>query len=322
MKKILILTKGLQSSSSRYRALVYVDYLKKDNIISKHIGLSKRPLNYLKALINAPFYDVVFLQRKLLSKTYFSFLRFLSKKIIYDFDDAIFLDSKGNISKNKFSKFASICRNADLIFAGNEFLKKIANKFNSNTFLIPTCLDTTQYKIRTLKSKTYFDLVWVGSKSTSKYLENIIPTLEMASRTIKNIRLINISDVVLQSLQLEIRNIKWTELNQYKEIKSAKIGLAPLDDSDWSKGKCAFKLLQYASAGLPIISSDIGTNSILIKKYNSGLLVKNNNDWIKNIKKLKHDKAYYKLIAKNALKMSKSFDIAKNYNEIRKIIFS
>ena len=321
MKKILILTKGLQSSSSRYRALVYVDYLKKDNIISKHIGLSKRPLNYLKALIYAPFYDMVFLQRKLLSRPYFSFLRFLSKKIIYDFDDAIFLDSKGNISKNKFSKFSTICRNADLIFAGNEFLKKIANKINSNTFIIPTCLDTSQYKIRTLKSKIYFDLVWVGSKSTSKYLENIIPSLEMASRVIKNLRLINISDVHFDSLNLEIKNVKWTELNQYKVIKSAKIGLAPLDNSDWSRGKCAFKLLQYASAGLPIISSDIGKNSILIKEYNAGLLVKNKNDWIENIKKLKNNETYYRLIAKNSLKMSKNFDISKNYNKVKKLLF-
>ena len=114
----------------------------------------------------------------------------------------------------------------------------------------------------------------------------------------------------------------WTELGQFRAIKSAKVGLAPLDDSDWSKGKCAFKLLQYASSGLPIISSDIGANSILVKKYNSGLLVKTKNDWIKNIKKLKNDKAYYKLIAKNSLEMSKNFDISKNYNEIKKLIFS
>jgi len=108
MKKILILTKGLQASSSRDRALIYDNCLKEDNIFFKHIGLSKRPLNYLRALINAPFYDVVFLQRKLLSKTYFKLLRFLAKKIIYDFDDAIFLDSKGKISNNKFNRFSTI----------------------------------------------------------------------------------------------------------------------------------------------------------------------------------------------------------------------
>ena len=322
MKKILILTKGQQASSSRYRVLIYTHFLKKDNIHSKHYGLSKKPINYLKALFYAPFYDTVFLQRKLLSKLYFNLLRFMAKKIIYDFDDAIFLDSKGNISKNKFNRFSTICRKVDLIFAGNEFLKNFANKLNPNTFIIPTCLDTSKYKIRTTKSKIYYDLVWVGSRSTSKYLENLVPTLELASKEIKNLRLINISDKDLHSSQLEIKNIMWTELGQFRAIKSAKIGLAPLDDSDWSRGKCAFKLLQYASAGLPIISSDIGTNSILLKQYNSGLLVKNKNDWIRNIKKLKKDEAYYNLIAKNSLKMSKSFDIAKNYNDIKKLFLS
>ena len=156
MKKILILTKGLQASSSRDRALIYENCLKEDNIFFKHIGLSKRPLNYFRTLINAPFYDVVFLQRKLLSKTYFKLLRFLAKKIIYDFDDAIFLDSKGKISKNKFNRFSTICRRADLIFAGNEFLNSYSARFSKKTFTIPTCLDTKKYKIKAIGSNKFF----------------------------------------------------------------------------------------------------------------------------------------------------------------------
>ena len=320
MKKILILTKGLQASSSRDRALIYENCLKEDNIFFKHIGLSKRPLNYFRALINAPFYDVVFLQRKLLSKTYFKLLRFLAKKIIYDFDDAIFLDSKGKISTNKFNRFSIICRRADLIFAGNEFLNSYSARFSKKTFIIPTCLDTKKYKIKAIGSNKFFDLVWVGQKTTSKYLIEIIPFLEKANKRFKDLRLINISNIKLESSSIEIKNVTWTESGQYREIKSAKVGLAPLDNSNWSKGKCAFKLLQYASAGLPIVSSNIGYNSILIKEYESGMLVSKGSDWVNNIAKLRTDVAIRKKYAKNALNMSKNFDININYKKMKKII--
>jgi len=320
MKKILILTKGLQASSSRDRALIYENCLKEDNIFFKHIGMSKRPLNYFRALINAPFYDVVFLQRKLLSKTYFKLLRFLAKKIIYDFDDAIFLDSKGRISKSKFNRFSIICRKADLIFAGNEFLKSYSARFSKKTFTIPTCLDTKKYKIKAIGSSKFFDLVWVGQKTTSKYLVAIIPFLEKANKRFKDLRLINISNVKLESNLIKIKNIAWSESGQYRAIKSAKVGLAPLDNSNWSKGKCAFKLLQYASAGLPIVSSNVGYNSTLIKKYEAGMLVNKDLDWINNIAKLRSDNAIRKKYAKNAIKMSKSFDINTNYKKMKKII--
>lgn len=320
MKKILILTKGLQASSSRDRALIYEKCLKEDNIFFKHIGLSKRPLNYFIALINAPFYDVVFLQRKLLSKTYFKLLRFLAKKIIYDFDDAIFLDSKGKISKNKFNRFSTICRKADLIFAGNEFLSSYSARFSKKTFTIPTCLDTKKYKIKVIGSNKFFDLVWVGQKTTSKYLIEIIPFLEKANKRFKDLRLINISNIKIESRSIKIKNVTWTESGQYKDIKSAKVGLAPLDNSNWSKGKCAFKLLQYASAGLPIVSSNVGYNSILIKEYESGMLVNKGSDWVNNIAKLRSNVAIRKKYAKNALNMSKNFDININYKKMKKII--
>jgi glycosyltransferase involved in cell wall biosynthesis len=320
MKKILILTKGIQASSSRERALVYGDLLKKDKIYYHHLGLSKRPLNYLKAIIKAPTFDVIFLQRKLVSRIFFKILRILSKKIIYDFDDAIFLDSNGKISNHKLKKFSYICSNSDLIFAGNDFLKNHANKFNKKTFLIPTCLDISKYKLAVKKDKNFFDLVWIGSKSTSKYLIEIIPLLERANKKLKDLRLINISNVVLKSKFIPIKNISWTEQIQYRQLKSAKLGLAPLDNSDWSKGKCAFKVLQYASAGIPIISSNEGVNSILIKQFDAGLLVEKENDWINHIQKLRSNSNLYKIYKKNAEKMSRLYDLSVNYKKMKKIV--
>ena len=201
-----------------------------------------------------------------------------------------------------------------------EGTKSYSEKFSKKTFIIPTCLDTKKYKIKAIGSSKFFDLVWVGQKTTSKYLVEIIPFLEKANKRFKDLRLINISNIKLESNLIKIKNIAWSESGQYRDIKSAKVGLAPLDNSNWSKGKCAFKLLQYASAGLPIVSSNVGYNSTLIKKYEAGMLVNKDLDWINNIAKLRSDKAIRKKYAKNALKMSKNFDINTNYKKMKKII--
>ena len=320
MKKILILTKGVQSSSSRYRALVYSDLLRNDRVNYHHIGLSKRPLNYLAAIFRAPFFDVIFLQRKLVPRFFFKILRMLSKKIIYDFDDAIFLESNGKVSNHKHKKFSYICSNSDLIFAGNDYLKKHADKFNKKTYLIPTCLDITKYRLSVKNDSNFFDLVWIGSKSTSKYLIEIIPLLEKANKKLKDLRLINISNIELNSEFIPIKNIFWTEMGQYKELKFAKLGLAPLDNSNWSKGKCAFKVLQYAAAGIPIISSNCGVNSILVRKFEAGLLVEKENDWIEHIQKLRSNKNLYKIYKKNAVKMSQLFSLEVNYKKMKNIV--
>ena len=84
--------------------------------------------------------------------------------------------------------------------------------------------------------------------------------------------------------------------------------------------KCAFKLLQYASAGLPIVSSNVGYNSILIKEYESGMLANKGSDWVNNIAKLRSDVTIRRKYAKNALRMSKDFDINSNYKKMKMII--
>ena len=219
MIKILFLTKGIHSSSARYRALFYQDFFIKDKYLITHYGLSKKISNYFFALINAARFDIVFLQRKLLPIPYFFILRLLAKKIIYDFDDAIFLNSNGDLSKQRYSRFKYICEKSDLIFSGNQYLQSFAKKINSKTFILPTCLNTKEYQLKVNKSKEFIDLVWVGHKSTVKYLLAVIPNLEKANEKIKKLRIINISNVTLSSKKIKIKNISWNERSQYQYIK-------------------------------------------------------------------------------------------------------
>ena len=320
MIKILFLTKGIHSSSARYRALFYQDFFIKDKYFTTHYGLSKKISNYLLALINVARFDIVFLQRKLVPIPYFFILRFLAKKIIYDFDDAIFLKSNGDLSKKRYKRFKYICEKSDLIFSGNEYLQSFAKKINSHTFILPTCLNTEAYQVKVNKSKEFIDLVWVGHESTVKYLLAVIPNLEKANEKIKKLRIINVSNVALSSKKIKIKNIPWNEMSQYKHIKSAWLGLAPLDDSNWSKGKCAFKILQYSAAGIPILSSNVGVNSKLISHYKNGYLIKKDSDWEKYILKLMANKNLYKNMMKNSENLAKDYDYKKNYIRLLTII--
>ena len=320
MIKILFLTKGIHSSSARYRALFYQDFFIKDKYLTAHYGLSKKISNYLLAIINAARFDIVFLQRKLVPIPYFFILRFLAKKIIYDFDDAIFLNSNGDLSKKRYKRFKYICEKSDLIFSGNQYLQSFAKKINSQTFILPTCLNTKAYQVKVNKSKEFIDLVWVGHKSTVKYLLAVIPNLEKVNEKIKKLRIINVSNVALSSKKIKIKNIPWNEMSQYKHIKSAWLGLAPLDDSNWSKGKCAFKILQYSAAGIPILSSNIGVNSKLISHYKNGYLIKKDSDWEKYILKLMANKNLYKNMMKNSENLAKDYDYKKNYIRLLTII--
>jgi glycosyltransferase involved in cell wall biosynthesis len=320
MIKILFLTKGIHSSSARYRALFYQDFFIKDKYLITHYGLSKKISNYFFALINAARFDIVFLQRKLLPIPYFFILRLLAKKIIYDFDDAIFLNSNGDLSKQRYSRFKYICEKSDLIFSGNQYLQSFAKKINSKTFILPTCLNTKEYQLKVNKSKEFIDLVWVGHKSTVKYLLAVIPNLEKANEKIKKLRIINISNVTLSSKKIKIKNISWNERSQYQYIKSAWLGLAPLDKSNWSKGKCAFKLLQYSAAGVPSISSNVGVNRELINHYKNGILIRKNSDWEKSIIKLQSDKHLYQTMRKNSLILAKDYDFKHNYQIIKNLI--
>src|SRR6056300_18496 len=320
MIKILFLTKGIHSSSARYRAIFYQDFFIKDKYHTTHYGLSKKISNYFLALINAARFDIIFLQRKLVPIPYFFILRFLAKKIIYDFDDAIFLNSSGDFSKKRYKRFKYICKKSDLIFSGNQYLQSFAKKINPKTFILPTCLNTKDYQVKARKSKQYIDLVWVGHKSTVKYLLTVIPLFKKANEKIKKLRILNVSNVNLSSSKLKIKNISWREDTQHKYIKSAWMGLAPLDSSNWSNGKYAFKLIQYSAAGIPTLSSNVGVNGELIRNYKNGVLIKKDTDWGKAIFRLQANKDIYKKMANNCSLLAKEFDQIVNYQNMKSLI--
>jgi glycosyltransferase involved in cell wall biosynthesis len=291
MKKILFISKGINSSSTRYRASQYFDLFINNGFIPKHASPTGDILNLLRTLNEARKSDVVILVRKTFPFPIFWLLRKLSKVLIFDFDDAIFCNSDGSSSKTRMHRFIKTVKNCNHIFAGNAYLAETASKFNPNVTLVPTSVDTKKYHVKINKRiDGILKLVWIGSSSTKKYIEEIIPYLETANKILEDIQLNIVADFSINSDVINIKNIAWSEEVEINELITADIGIAPMPENNWTKGKCALKVIQYMAAGLPVISTTSGVNGRIVENNITGYISDNYNKWPDLIQKLNFNK--------------------------------
>ncbi len=290
MTNVLFISKGESASSTRYRALQYFPYFIAAGWQPKHVTISGGLIAMAKTFFAAKNADVVVLLRKTFPYPIFWILRKLSKKLIFDFDDAIFCNTDGSYSVTRSSRFMSTISKCDHVFAGNEYLATEARKFNSATTVIPTSVDTDKYNLHCAKNPNYLQLVWIGSRSTRKYIEEILPFLEQAAQIVPNLQLKVIADFELFGKHLQIENIHWSEQSEAMDLCNADIGIAPMPEDNWTKGKCALKVLQYMAAGLPVLSSLSGVNAYVVKNGISGFLASDNNQWTKLLSQMSKDK--------------------------------
>lgn len=287
-KQILFISKGEHSASTRYRALSYFEPLRSNGWEPLHItahGILPR----IKLLGIAKQAEVVVILRKTFSLLFLRLLRLCSKNLVFDLDDAVFCRSDGELSKSRqmsFEKVTSIC---EQVWAGNLYLADRAGQYNESVKIIPTSLDYRKYLLELEKNSDYFDLVWIGSRSTQKYLKECLPVLESLSENIPNLRLKIVADFDLPTKRLKTLAVPWSDKVEAEALASAHVGIAPMSDDPWTKGKCGLKVLQYMAAGLPVVSSPAGVNREIVQEGITGFLAENLDDWQKAIDRLFHD---------------------------------
>ena len=279
MAEILVLSKGEDSPSTRYRALQFFDRL---------TGAGHRPCcqvlsggagNVLRALRAARRADLVLVQRKTLPKPLLWMLRRLARRLIFDFDDAIFCRPNGGSSATRMRRFAAMVRCCDHVTAGNGYLAQAAARFNPDVTVIPTGVDVDRYRVDVTPPSDYFDVVWIGSSSTRKYIEAALPALRQAARRIPSLRLKIVADFDLTDSGLPTLAVPWRSDSEALDLVSAQVGIAPMWDDDWSRGKCALKVLQYMAAGLPVVSSPAGVNAEVVIPGVTGFLAGDDAAW-------------------------------------------
>jgi glycosyltransferase involved in cell wall biosynthesis len=289
MPRILFISKGENSASTRYRALQFFPLLRQAGYEANHATAAGSPMAYLKALHLATAADIVVVLRKTFPHPLLWLLRRLSRRLVFDFDDAIFCNTDGSSSDTRMRRFAAMAAACDHLFAGNRFLADNALRFNPEVTLIPTSVDADRYSGNRGKPRDFVDLVWIGSSSTRKYLIEALPALRLAAAQVPRLRLKIIADFDLPDAGLPTLAIPWSSDTEARELLSAHIGIAPMRDDDWSRGKCALKVLQYMAAGLPVVSSNVGANAELVTPGQTGYLVDNDQSWGDRIAMLAND---------------------------------
>jgi glycosyltransferase involved in cell wall biosynthesis len=202
---------------------------------------------------------------------------------VYDLDDALFEDQLGwrrLLGKRQKVEMAAAC--ADVVIAGNSVLADFAAQHGRDVRLIPTCVQPGQYLPKASYDMTGPPtLVWLGSPSTEAYLTSIAPALrEVHRRTGARVQVISAaSDTDVPGLEGLMDRVTWTPTTYAAHLAEADVALAPLSDDPFARGKCAYKLLQYAATGLPVVGSPVGANQLALERF-SGWSATTSDDWI------------------------------------------
>lgn len=288
-KTVLFISKSEQAASTRYRALNYFQLLKQAGWIPIHMKASGSFLDRVKCLNMARKADVVVVVRRTYDSLFRHLLRKAARRLVFDFDDAIYLNQKDPDNQKRLHQFQAMISHCDWVWAGNPHLASQANGHCANVHVMPTSVNATRYDVQSEKPGNHIDLVWIGSTSTKSYLQNIMPDLEEAARQRPDLRLKIIADFSLSSSVLNIQPIAWSQQTEVADLTSSHIGLAPLTDDPWTQGKCGLKVLQYMASRLPVISSRAGVNQTIVGHELTGLLVGPELSWQQAILKLADD---------------------------------
>jgi glycosyltransferase involved in cell wall biosynthesis len=295
---------GPLAASNRYRLTQYVTGLASMGIdlrISHLLGDSylrarfeskmlpmasmiKAGLARFKDLSDQNDYDIVMLQCELFPLMPGWFERTLIRKpYLYDFDDAFYLKyRKGRMrfaSSILGEKFDTVMAGAAAVTAGNHVLANYAGRFNSNTSFLPTVVDTKRYLPHTeSRGGEIFTVGWIGSPSTADYLNGVIEPLATLGKE-GRVMLVVIGGKAPKIPNVSIVELDWNEHTEIDLINSFDVGIMPLPDDEWARGKCAFKLIQYMACAVPVIASPVGANIDVINDGECGVLASTPQEW-------------------------------------------
>ncbi len=360
--KIIAFTKyPYEGPSSRYRFYNYIECFAKEKIemqiepffsasylfqsnkilkvFSVLLSYLRRVFQLLWLLLSPKRFDLVLIEYELLPFFPALFERLLKKrqiKYLVDYDDAIF--HKYDLHANRFvrwllkEKIGKVISGTETVIVCNDYLEQYAKQYNPHTLRLPTVVLLDNYKKAMQRhpnktgDSTPFVVGWIGSKSTSGYIADILPVFEkFAAKYDAKFSLVGFDDAVLPDGMRErctIDIIPWLEESEIEEILKFDVGIMPLHSDPWSQGKCGFKLVQYMSCGKPVIASPVGINCSLVTEGENGFLAESADEWFSALEQLYLDRALReKMAVNNRQKVESEYNHAKNCRKYIELVY-
>lgn len=307
--RVLLLSKyGRLGASSRVRSYLYLPYLEscgidvtiapllgdeyvKDLYAGRRMRWAKIVFSYLRRitlLLTSRRYDLVWIEKELLpwipAWVELPLVR-LGVPYIVDYDDAVF--HRYDLSSNPFvrsllgKKIDALMRWATIVIVGNDYLAERARKAGApRVEYLPTVVDLNRYPLSPYPQHSEFTVGWIGSPGTAKYLEIVAPALKTLARQ-GNLRVVLVGSgpVRLEGVPIEVR--PWSEETEVRDIQDIDVGIMPLPDAPWERGKCGYKLIQYMAVGRAVVASPVGVNTKIVEHGVNGFWASTTEEWVR-----------------------------------------
>ena len=316
MRVLLLSRYSRLGASSRVRSLQYLPFLESkgwkvdvsplfsDNYLQSLYSAQSRIMEVLegywrrlKGVVHSGRYDLIWIEKEI-----FPFMPALAERLLrkwgmpyfVDYDDALFhrydQHRRWLIRALLGGKIDSVMRHAALVVAGNEYLADRARLANAERVeIVPTVVDLKRYKVvKPVRNDSSTVVGWIGSPATNHYFSTIASAIEsLASDCDVRFVALGASEEAVRGLPIEV--LSWSEETEVQSIQTFDIGIMPLANSPWERGKCGYKLIQYMACGLPVVASSVGVNAQIVEHGVNGFLAENLDEWEGALRRLLND---------------------------------
>jgi hypothetical protein len=172
------------------------------------------------------------------------------------------------------------------VVAGNDYLARLAEACGPRTVVLPTTVDVSRYPVQSIAASDSLTVGWLGLSDGFVYLRHIQPALQQLAMRYPNFSLRVLSDKSLELDGVPVHNEQWQLEREHRNLSNFTVGIMPLTDTLWTRGKCGYKILQYMAAGIPVVASAVGANNDIVSHGENGLLAKRTEDWVQCISTL------------------------------------
>ncbi|MCU1385431.1 MAG: hypothetical protein JWL71_4128 [Acidobacteria bacterium] len=271
---------------------------KRGHYLRKALTFTALSLKRLDSLREISRFDLVFIYRELFPIGPALIERLLARRgrppVVFDFDDAIFLPAVSEANRligalKHPRKTASIIRHSDHVIAGNDYLAEYARQFNAAVTMIPTCVDTQRFAPSTQPRSGVPVVGWIGSPTTAPYLRQLVPVLQQLRRKHAFVLRVSGAGEPVDAAGLDVDNQRWALEREVDLFNTCDVGVYPLTDDEWSKGKCGFKAIEFMACGVPVVAAAVGVNREIIQDGVNGFLASTDAEWIDKLGRLLTD---------------------------------